>query len=268
MFRHKKKLGQNFLVNSEIINKIVELGNINQKTNIVEIGPGAGNLTLALLKKNPKKIHSIEFDKDLKNNLENIKKNYGNFSYEISDALKVDESKIFNEKIIIYGNLPYNISVPLLIKWISTKIWPPYYDKLILMFQKEVAEKIIAQNNSKKYGRISILCATRLNVKFNFNVNKENFFPQPKINSSVLTFTPKKVSLLNNQELSILSQLTAKIFNNKRKMIGKSLKKIFTDNELIELNFEKIAKLRPENLDNSIYYKMVKLINKRQNKIN
>ena len=173
MFKHKKKLGQNFLTNKEIIKKIAEIGNINKNTNIIEIGPGSGNLTEELIKKNPKKIYAIEFDKDLTNFLEEIKNSYKNFNYTISDALTFDEKSIFKNNSIIFGNLPYNISLKLLIKWIYSDPWPPFYNQMILMFQKEVADRIIAKSNTKKYGRISILTDARLNVKFHFNISKK-----------------------------------------------------------------------------------------------
>ena len=118
MFEHKKKLGQNFLTNKEIIKKIADIANVNKNTNIIEIGPGSGNLTKELIKKNPKEIYAIEFDKDLTNYLEKIKNNFKNFNYTISDALTFDEKSIFKNNSIIFGNLPYNISLKLLIKWI------------------------------------------------------------------------------------------------------------------------------------------------------
>ena len=153
MFKHKKKLGQNFLVNKDIIKKIADIGNINNNSNIIEIGPGSGSLTEELLKRNPKEIFAIEFDKDLTSHLDKIKNNYSNFNYKISDALTFNEKRIFKKKSIIFGNLPYNISLKLLIKWIYSNPWPPFYDQMILMFQKEVAERIIATPNHKKYWR-------------------------------------------------------------------------------------------------------------------
>jgi 16S rRNA (adenine1518-N6/adenine1519-N6)-dimethyltransferase len=238
MFKHKKRLGQNFLINKDIIKKIADIGIINKDTNIIEIGPGSGSLTEELLKRNPKQIFAIEFDKDLSNYLEKIKNNYQNFNYEISDALTFDEKKIFKKNSIIFGNLPYNISLKLLIKWIYSDPWPPFYDQMILMFQKEVAERIVATSNNKKYGRISILTDARLDVKFHFNISKKEFNPEPKVDSSVLSFTPKKNTKFKLKDLNILSDLTKIIFNN-------------------------IKNLRPENLDFSFYYKLVDLIKSR-----
>ena len=263
MFKYKKNLGQNFLINKEIIKKIVDIGIINKNTNIIEIGPGSGNLTEELLKKNPKKIFAIEFDKDLTNNLDKIKNNYKNFNYKICDALIVDEKSIFKKNSIIFGNLPYNISLKLLIKWIYSDPWPPFYDQMILMFQKEVAERIVATSNSKKYGRISILTDARLDVKFHFNISKKEFKPEPKVDSSVLSFSPKKNSNFKLKDLSILSDLTKIIFNTKRKIISKTLKKLLNAKELEIIDFENIKNLRPENLDFSFYYKLVNLIKSR-----
>lgn len=263
MFKHKKRLGQNFLINKDIIKKIADIGIINKDTNIIEIGPGSGSLTEELLKRNPKKIFAIEFDKDLSNYLEKIKNNYQNFNYEISDALTFDEKKIFKKNSIIFGNLPYNISLKLLIKWIYSDPWPPFYDQMILMFQKEVAERIVATSNSKKYGRISILTDARLDVKFHFNISKKEFNPEPKVDSSVLSFTPKKNTNFKLKDLNILSDLTKIIFNTKRKMISKTLKKILNEKELKVIDFNNIKNLRPENLDFSFYYKLVDLIKSR-----
>ena len=263
MFKHKKKLGQNFLTNKEIIKKIAEIGNINKNTNIIEIGPGSGNLTKELIKKNPKKIYAIEFDKDLTNFLEEIKNSYKNFNYTISDALTFDEKSIFKNNSIIFGNLPYNISLKLLIKWIYSDPWPPFYNQMILMFQKEVADRIIAKSNTKKYGRISILTDARLNVQFHFNISKREFSPEPKVDSSVLSFTPKKNSNFKLEDLNILSNLTKIIFNTKRKMISKTLKKLLNEKELKIINFENIKNLRPENLDFNFYHKLVDLIKSR-----
>jgi len=116
MFKHKKNLGQNFLINKDIIKKIADIGYINKNSNLIEIGPGSGSLTEELLKRNPKKIFAIEFDKDLTSHLDKIKNNYSNFNYTISDALTFNEKSIFKKNSIIFGNLLFNISLKLLIK--------------------------------------------------------------------------------------------------------------------------------------------------------
>jgi len=263
MFKNKKHLGQNFLINKNITKKIAEIGIINKDSNILEVGPGTGVLTQELVKRDAKKIFAIEFDRDLKPELEKIKNNFNNFDYIISDALTLDERKIFKKNVIIFGNLPYNISLKLLIKWIYSEPWPPFYNQMVLMFQKEVAERIIASSNNKKYGRISILSDARLNVKFHFNISKKEFNPEPKVDSAVLSFTPKKNSNFKLDDLNILSELTKNIFNTKRKMVSKVLKKIFNEKELQIIDFNNIKNLRPENLDFNFYYKLVDLIKSR-----
>jgi 16S rRNA (adenine1518-N6/adenine1519-N6)-dimethyltransferase len=134
---------------------------------------------------------------------------------------------------------------------------------MVLMFQKEVAERIIATSNNKKYGRISILSDSRLNIKFHFNISKKEFNPEPKVDSTVLSFTPKKNNNLKLDDLNILSELTKNIFNTKRKMVSKTLKKIFSEKELQIIDFNNIKNLRPENLDFNFYYKLVDLIRSR-----
>jgi 16S rRNA (adenine1518-N6/adenine1519-N6)-dimethyltransferase len=263
MFKHKKHLGQNFLINKNITKKIAEIGIINKDSNILEVGPGTGILTQELIKKDAKKIFAIEFDKDLKPELEKIKNHFNNFDYIISDALTFDERKIFKKNVIIFGNLPYNISLKLLIKWIYSEPWPPFYNQMVLMFQKEVAERIIASSNNKKYSRISILSNARLNINFHFNISKKEFNPEPKVDSTVLSFTPKKNSNFKLDDLKILSELTKNIFNTKRKMVSKILKKILNEKELQIIDFNNIKNLRPENLDFNFYYRLVDLIKSR-----
>ncbi|MEY3170613.1 MAG: Dimethyladenosine transferase, partial [Pseudomonadota bacterium] len=141
--------------------------------------------------------------------------------------------------------------------------WPPFYNQMVLMFQKEVAERIIATSNNKKYGRISILSNARLKVKFHFNISKKEFTPEPKVDSTVLSFTPKKKNNLKLDDLNILSELTKNIFNTKRKMVSKALKKIFSEKELQIIDFNNIKNLRPENLDFNFYYRLVDLIKSR-----
>ena len=163
MIKAKKSLGQNFLIDNSVIDKIVETTSINNK-NIIEIGPGTGNLTKAILKKKPKKFFVVEKD----NNLSILLRE--NFKDQIiiinEDILKFNEKDLINEKLIVFGNLPYNISTEILCKWIvNLKNKDFWFDELILMFQKEVAERIIAKFNTSNYGRLTILANWKLNVK-------------------------------------------------------------------------------------------------------
>ena len=186
----KKSLGQNFLTDKNIIESIVNIGDIKKNNVILEVGPGTGNLTEYILKKNPKKIFVIEKDSNLVNLLNEKFKNKINILNK--DILKFDLNNISKEKIIIFGNLPYNISTKILTQWITAHEKFNCYKKLILMFQKEVADRILAKTNSRNYGRLSIISNWRLNIKKEFNISPQCFFPKPKIDSTLLSFVPKK----------------------------------------------------------------------------
>ena len=186
MIKAKKSLGQNFLVDKNIIEKIVNSINIKNKS-ILEVGPGTGNLTSSILNKNPKKLFVIEKDNDLSLLLE---KQFEKKIYIINDdILKFNENSLSNEKLIVFGNLPYNISTEILCKWIlnlnDNNIW---FSNLILMFQKEVADRIISKYNTASYGRLTILANWRLNVEKLIDIKPNSFSPKPKVESSLLFF--------------------------------------------------------------------------------
>ena len=204
----KKSLSQNFLIDKNIINKIIKIGNIKKKNNIMEIGSGSGNLTeqLALLK--PQNILSIEKDKNLILILKNRLRHFKNIKILNCDILDLIPEYNLNKKVIIFGNLPYNISTKILSSLILLKKWPPWYDMLIFMFQKEVADRIIAKENSKEFGRLSILANWRLDVKKHFNVSRNCFFPKPKVDSSILSFVPKKKNQFNLKNPRNLEKVT------------------------------------------------------------
>ena len=177
----KKSLGQNFLNDENTLRKIIELDNI-QSREILEIGPGTGNLTFHILKKNPKKMVVIEKDNDLSNLLKEKFSNRIDIINE--DVLKVNEKGISKNKLIVFGNLPYNISTKILTKWIlglNNEFW---FDKMFLMFQKEVADRIISKYNSSLYGRLTIITNWRLKIEKKFDIRPECFSPKPKIESS------------------------------------------------------------------------------------
>ena len=154
MIKAKKSLGQNFLIDKNILEKIVNCTDISKKT-ILEIGPGTGNLTSYILKKNPKKLFVIEKDNILAKDLE--KKFNNQISIINDDVLKIDETHLFKEEVVVFGNLPYNISTEILSKWIVNLKETFWFESLILMFQKEVADRIIAEFNTSNYGRLSII---------------------------------------------------------------------------------------------------------------
>ena len=250
----KKSLGQNFLIDRNILQVIVDTVNIDKKE-ILEIGPGSGNLTTYILKKNPKKVYVIEKDKDLSLLLEE------KFNSEITiindDVLKISENKISKEKLIVFGNLPYNISTEILSKWImgiDSNFW---FESLVLMFQKEVADRIIAKSNNSKYGRLSILSDWKLNVKKILDIKPESFSPRPKINSSLLLFTPKK-SFFDIKNVKNLEMLTRVFFSQRRKMIKKPFNQIFKNPREISKKFDINLNLRPQNLEPEMYFKLVK----------
>ena len=190
MIKAKKSLGQNFLIDKNIINKISEIIKIENKS-ILEVGPGTGNLTISLLKKNPKKFFVIEKDNNLASLLN---KQFGNKIDIINDdILNLNENLLCDEPLLVFGNLPYNISTEILCKWIlnfnDENLW---FSNLVLMFQKEVADRILSQYNSSNYGRLSILANWKLNIKKIMDIKPNSFSPKPKINSSLLFFSPKK----------------------------------------------------------------------------
>ena len=252
MIKAKKSLGQNFLIDKNILKKIVETINIENKA-ILEIGPGTGNLTSFILKKNPKKIFVIEKDSFLANNLKN---NFNNRLIVINDdILKINESSLFKEKVTVFGNLPYNISTEILVKWIINLNNDFWFDHLILMFQKEVADRITANFNTSNYGRLSILTHWKLNVEKICDIKPESFSPKPKVDSSLLFFSPKK-NFYNIKNPKNLEMLTRIFFNHRRKMLKKPFNQLFNGNKKILDKLKIDLNLRPQNLDFEKYYQL------------
>ena len=264
MTPYEKKYGQNFLINKSIVKEIIEAADIINSDEILEIVPGDGILTKEIINKNPNKFIAIEIDKSLKINLEALFDKKTNHKYEIlfKDALQFDETLKFDKNFKIISNLPYNASLPLLIKWINQLNKDSVAKKMILMFQKEVAERILAKINSKKYGRISILSSVFYSIKKITDVDKSNFFPIPKVNSTVLLFDLLKKPMLDISNIEYLQKITLELFNNRRKKLKKKLQKIFS-NEIINKNFlEELFDLRAENLTPNIYCKLALLLKK------
>ena len=247
----KKSLGQNFLKNKNIINSIINIGNINEESNVLEVGPGTGNLTEFILKKNPKKIFVVEKDFKLVSLLNDKFKEKINIINK--DILDYKLNNISDKNLIIFGNLPYNISTKILTKWITVEENFRCYKKLILMFQKEVADRILAKSNSKNYGRLSIISNWKLDVKKELDVPAEFFFPKPKVDSTLLSFIPKKKFFYLKNPKN-LEKITRIFFNQRRKMIKNPLKQIFKNPEKI-INYLKLdTSLRPQNLSAYTYY--------------
>ena len=256
----KKSLGQNFLIDKNIINKIINLVSIRNK-DIIEIGPGREALTEEIIKKKPKSLSLIEKDFFLAENLKKKYSNFNNIKVYNSDVLKFDIEKITTKNTIIFGNLPYNISSQILVKFLKFKKWPPKFNDLIFMFQKELGKKIIGVYPSSDYGRIAILSNFRLNVLNKFYVSPNCFFPKPKVTSMVLHFRAKKKNSFTIKNISNLEKVTNILFSNKRKMINKNLIKILSREKIKMIHALKLN-LRPQDIEPSIYYQITQLYEK------
>ncbi len=253
MIKAKKSLGQNFLIDRNIIDKISNIIDLKDK-NILEVGPGKGDLTISLLKKQPKKFYVIEKDDALASFLNTKFKD--KLIIINDDILKINENILSKDKLIVFGNLPYNISTEILCKWIlnlnDENIW---FSDLILMFQKEVAERIISDFNSSKYGRLSILSNWKLNITKIMDVKPTCFSPKPKVESSLLYFSPKK-NFFKFKNPYNLEKVTRVFFNQRRKMIKKPYHQLFLGNDKILSKLNIDLNLRPQNLNCETYYKL------------
>ena len=258
MIKAKKSLGQNFLVDRNILEKITNIIQITDET-ILEVGPGTGNLTSFILKKKPKKIFVVEKDEKLANHLEETFKDQ--LTIINDDILKINESSLFESKVTVFGNLPYNISTEILSKWITNSTEDLWFNNLILMFQKEVADRIIAKFDTSNYGRLSIISNWKLNVEKICDIKPDCFSPKPKIDSSLLFFSPKK-DFFKIKNPKNLEKVTRVFFNHRRKMIKKPFNQLFNGNQKVldELNIN--LNLRPQNLDFNTYYKLTEAYEK------
>ena len=250
----KKSLGQNFLIDRNILEQIVDSVDIENKE-VLEIGPGSGNLTTYILKQNPKKLYVIEKDDDLAILLK------GKFNDEIDiindDVLRISENNISDQKLTVFGNLPYNISTEILSKWIVNLEKNFWFESLVLMFQKEVADRIIAQCNTSKYGRLSILSNWKLNIKKLIDIKPESFSPRPKVDSSLLLFTPK-LDFFKIDNAKNLEMITRIFFSQRRKMLKKPFNQVFKNSKKISQKFNIDFNLRPQNLEPEMYFNLVK----------
>ena len=252
----KKSLGQNFLIDQNIINKIIKIEKIYNNSVILEIGAGYGSLTKKIEEAKPKKIFAIEKDINLAKSLENDLNKFKNIKVINDDIFNIIKNKKLGDDIIVFGNLPYNISTKILAELILIKPWPPWYKSLILMFQKEVADRIIAKTKTKIFGRLSVLCNWRLEVKKHFDISKNCFFPKPNVDSTVLSFKPKKKYQYNIKNPKNLEAVTRILFSNRRKMINKNFKKLFKSQNSIAKDLDLNLRLRPEELSCDMFYKI------------
>ena len=251
----KKSLGQNFLIDRKVIEKIIKITKIQNK-NILEIGPGTGNLTEYILHENPYYLTVIEKDENL------CRKLFLRFKDKIkiinNDILEENLEMInSNDKFVVFGNLPYNISTEIICRWVLNLKETYWFDELILMFQKEVADRIIAKENTSQFGRLTILMNWRLKIKKIFDISPNSFSPKPKVDSSVLHFTPKEEfqKFKNSKNIEIV---TRTFFNRRRKMIKNPLKQLFKNPEEISNKLNIDLNLRPQNLSILQFYKIIK----------
>ena len=258
-FKAKKSLGQNFLIDENIIKRIIQEGKITANETVLEIGPGTGSLTEEIIKQKPKKIILIEKDNKLSDEL--LLKFGNNIELINDDILEIEENNLSPDQILVFGNLPYNISTKILTKWIcnvKNKFW---FKKLILMFQKEVADRIVAEVNTKNYGRLSVISQWKMNIKKIIDIKPYSFYPKPKILSTLLEFTPKNNSIHIN-DIKNLEKITKTLFNKRRKMIKNSIFNIVNKEDLSKINFNINLNSRPENIKPEEYYFLAKEIEK------
>jgi len=250
--KSKKSLGQNFLVDKNILKKIVDAGKISKLDSVFEIGPGTGNLTNYIIDSQPKDITVVEKD----SNLVKILKNKFNNKIKIinDDVLELDEN-FYKKKFTVFGNLPYNISTQILANWCLNN--DLRFNRLILMFQKEVADRIIAKVNTKEYSRITILANWKFDIKKIFDVSPNCFFPRPKIESTLLEFLPK-TDYIKIRNPKYLEKITKIFFSQRRKMIKKNFMKLFKDSNYMSKKLKIQLSDRPQNLSTDKFLMIIK----------
>ena len=254
----KKSMGQNFLIDPNVIKKIVKIGNINNTKTILEIGPGYGSLTKEIVRQKPKKIILVEKDKDLSSYLKINLENFKNIKIINQDILNLNKKIKLGKNIIIYGNLPYNISTQILASLILINKWPPFYELIVFMFQKEVADRILAKCGSKNYSRLTVLSNWRLDIKKHFDISKNCFSPAPRVDSTILSFKPKKTDIINLKNPKNLEVVTRILFSNRRKMINKNFIKLFGHNNSVSEDLKLDLCKRPGEINSEVFYKIAK----------
>ncbi len=226
--RAKKSLGQNFLLDLNLTGRIARAAGPLAGMTVVEVGPGPGGLTRALLTEGAARVIAIERDERAVGALQEIAAHYpGRLDIVNDDALTFDPQPLLNGPARIVANLPYNIATTLLVGWLTTKAWPPWYEMLVLMFQREVAERIVAAPGSKVYGRLSVLANWRCETKILFDVAPSAFVPAPKVTSSVIRLIPRAHPLSANPDT--IGRVTAAAFGQRRKMLRQSLRSLGGD---------------------------------------
>jgi 16S rRNA (adenine1518-N6/adenine1519-N6)-dimethyltransferase len=225
----RKSLGQNFLLDLNLTARIARAAGPLEDATIIEIGPGPGGLTRALLALGARRVIAIERDERALTALEEISRRYpGRLEIVCADAQTFDPRPLLGGvQAKIVANLPYNIATALLIDWLSIEPWPPWYDMMVLMFQREVAERIVARENDEAYGRLGVLANWRAETKILFDISPAAFVPQPKVTSSVVRLVPRRAPEACDRKA--LEQVAAAAFGQRRKMLRQSLKSLSAD---------------------------------------
>ena len=225
----RKSLGQNFLLDLNLTARIARAGGPLEGVTVYEVGPGPGGLTRALLAGGAARVIAVERDQRAIAALEEISAHYpGRLEVVAADALTFDPRPLLPRgPVRIIANLPYNIATALLVSWLSIEPWPPWYDSAILMFQREVAERIASETHSKSYGRLSVLAQWRCETRILFDVNASAFVPPPNVTSALVRLVPRPEPLLCDRRL--LESVTQAAFGQRRKMLRQSLRSLGAD---------------------------------------
>ena len=225
----RKSLGQNFLLDLNLTARIARAAGPLEDTTVVEIGPGPGGLTRALLALGARRVIAIEHDERAVPALQDISERYpGRLEIVCADAQRFDPRPLLaGDKARIVANLPYNIATALLVGWLSIEPWPPWYEMMVLMFQREVAERIVARENEEAYGRLAVLANWRAETRILFDISPSAFVPPPKVTSSVVRLVPRPQPEPCVRKM--LEEVTAAAFGQRRKMLRQSLKPLGVD---------------------------------------
>ncbi len=247
----KKSLGQNFILDLNLTRRIARAAGSLEGRTVVEVGPGPGGLTRALLIEGAQRVIAVERDERARGALEMIGERYpGKLDVHFGDALEANWPALLGPasgRAIIVANLPYGVATLLLTGWLDTEPWPPWYERMVLMFQKEVAERIVAQPHTKAYGRLSVLAQWRTAPRIAFHVPREAFTPAPKVESAIVDLVPHKEPSPPCSP-RMLAKVTAAAFGQRRKMLRSSLKQLVAAPETLLEAVGIAGNLRAEDL--------------------